>query len=310
MANPTTLLISPMRNEGPFILEWLAWHRAIGFDDVLILSNDCTDGSDVLLDALAARGQLTHLRHTPKQGSFALRSAYAAARKSPKVAKADWVMAMDADEFLVIHAGAGTVQDLLAHHNHRPLGIAVHWKCFGDNGHQNWSPGLVREQFTACAPPDAPANMRYKSIFRSPLQFEEFASHTPNHFKSDWGGDNIWITSDGHPIKKVNLAKAEKRVHATAIRRITHEVAQINHYAIKAANCLTERRAKWASSDRAARYDADFIARYNINTESDRSALSREAAFQAQYQPLIQDPELHALHQACCAAYQATLTAP
>ena len=34
-----------MRNEAPFILEWIAYHRAIGFDDFLIYSNDCSDGN-------------------------------------------------------------------------------------------------------------------------------------------------------------------------------------------------------------------------------------------------------------------------
>ena len=32
--NPT--IVTTMKNEGPFILEWLAYHRAIGVDDFLI----------------------------------------------------------------------------------------------------------------------------------------------------------------------------------------------------------------------------------------------------------------------------------
>ncbi len=48
-----------MRNEGPYILEWLAHHRAIGVRDALIYSNDCDDGSDALLDLLAGAGMAT-----------------------------------------------------------------------------------------------------------------------------------------------------------------------------------------------------------------------------------------------------------
>lgn len=50
-----TCIVSTMKNEGPFILEWIAHHRAIGVDDFLIYTNDCTDGTDRLLDALARR---------------------------------------------------------------------------------------------------------------------------------------------------------------------------------------------------------------------------------------------------------------
>lgn len=300
----TTLLISPMRNEGPFILEWLAWHRAIGFDDILILSNDCTDGSDNLLDALAARGLLTHLRHEPDQGSFALRSAFKTARRSPLIETADWVMVLDADEFLIIHDGG--VQDLIARHTPAPLGIAIHWQCFGDNGHEIWEPGLLRQQFTRCGPTQSPANMRFKSIFRNPTRFASFSSHTPLEFNDTWGDENIWITSDGQRLNKINLTSND-RVQSTAMRRITHDVAQVNHYAVKAQNCLTERRAKWQSSNRDYRYNEEFIARYNINTHSDHSALSREADFEAAYRPLIEDPELAALEAACIKAYQAAL---
>lgn len=295
-----------MRNEGPFILEWLAWHRAIGFEDVLVLSNACTDGSDTLLDALAARGYLTHLRHDPAEGSFALRSAYRVARKSLQFAKADWVMALDADEFLVVHVGQGRVQDLLAHHQFRPLGIAVHWKCFGDNNHAAWVPGLVRHQFTACALAQDKANMRFKSIFRDPSEFVELSSHTPNVYQGAWGGDNIWVTSDGRPLRRVDLTGLE-RVHATAMRRITHDIAQVNHYAIKARECLQERRAKWSSSQRDGRYGDAFIERYNKNDAQDNSALALESRFEQAYAPLINDPEIAALHQRCCNAYRAAL---
>jgi hypothetical protein len=58
----TITLVATMRNEGPFLLEWVAYHRLIGFNDVLICTNDCVDGSPELLDALQNHGLLRHLR--------------------------------------------------------------------------------------------------------------------------------------------------------------------------------------------------------------------------------------------------------
>ena len=53
------LAILGVKNEGAFLLEWLAHHRACGFTDFLVFSNDCSDGTDLMLDRLAAMGWLT-----------------------------------------------------------------------------------------------------------------------------------------------------------------------------------------------------------------------------------------------------------
>ena len=67
------LAFSAMKDEGPDVLEWVCYQRAVGFDEVLVYTNDCTDGSDDLLDALNhARGHLqrevaqhVRMRRTP-----------------------------------------------------------------------------------------------------------------------------------------------------------------------------------------------------------------------------------------------------
>ena len=64
------LAILCVKNEGAFLLEWLAHHRASGFTDVLVFSNDCSDGTDLMLDrldlevlrVLVDREQLNQLR--------------------------------------------------------------------------------------------------------------------------------------------------------------------------------------------------------------------------------------------------------
>ena len=39
---PAAALFAAMRNEGPFILEWLAYHRVIGFGPILIATSVST----------------------------------------------------------------------------------------------------------------------------------------------------------------------------------------------------------------------------------------------------------------------------
>ena len=45
-------VVASMRNEGPFIVEWVTWYRMLGFSDVVVVTNNCTDRSPELLDAL------------------------------------------------------------------------------------------------------------------------------------------------------------------------------------------------------------------------------------------------------------------
>ena len=55
--------VTTKKNEGAFLLEWIADHKIIGFTDIVILSNDCEDGSDEMLDHLSKSGEIIHLRN-------------------------------------------------------------------------------------------------------------------------------------------------------------------------------------------------------------------------------------------------------
>ena len=41
-----------MKDEAMFVVEWVAYHLVIGFDTVVVCTNNCSDGTDALLDRL------------------------------------------------------------------------------------------------------------------------------------------------------------------------------------------------------------------------------------------------------------------
>ena len=49
--------VSMMKDEAPYLLEWFAHHLAVGFTDILVYTNDCTDGTDDMLAERFAQGQ-------------------------------------------------------------------------------------------------------------------------------------------------------------------------------------------------------------------------------------------------------------
>ena len=54
-------LIGTVCDEGPWLLEWIAHNQAVGFTSQVIASNDCTDGTDAMLDRLTELGVVTHV---------------------------------------------------------------------------------------------------------------------------------------------------------------------------------------------------------------------------------------------------------
>ena len=54
------VIVGCMKNEAPYIVEWVAYHRAIGVDNFLIYTNGCEDGTSEMLDHLQSMGVLQH----------------------------------------------------------------------------------------------------------------------------------------------------------------------------------------------------------------------------------------------------------
>ena len=131
------LMITTMRDEAPFIPEWIAYHRLIGFTDFLIYSNDCADGTDAMLDRLDELGVATHVPN-PRRGRKTVQwQALPRARNHRLARQADWIMVADVDEFLVIHAGGSPATSM---HRASSCGGPGQWR-------PSWPDGYTRSEF-------------------------------------------------------------------------------------------------------------------------------------------------------------------
>jgi hypothetical protein len=147
------LIVTAMKNEAPFILEWIAYNRLIGVDHFLVYTNDCTDTTVALLDRLATLGIVTR-RDNPCVAGGKVKPQHAALRdavRQPVYRQADWVVTIDLDEFIAIHVGDGTLDDLFAACNH-PNAISLTWRFFGNGGVTRFEDRPIVAQFTRCAP--------------------------------------------------------------------------------------------------------------------------------------------------------------
>lgn len=296
------LVVTPTRNEGPFILEWVAWYRMLGFDDILILSNDCTDHSPQMLDLLEKAGWISHQPHQPSDGKAPFFSAFAAARKHPLVATTDWMFLCDIDEFLVFHERNGTIQDFVGDDPPNVAGIAFHWKVFGTSRLETWKDGLVHKTFTRSAHRKSDANQFFKSLIYKPLRFKNFRSHRPVKFDGEWGEEpNIWINSAGEILKGFDPNSGKFQM--TSPKLVSHVNAQLNHYITRTVENYSFKKGRLSASSFTDRYTDRFFGKFNRNERGDVSALANADRFSVVYSDICAIPGILRLHHLCCADY-------
>ncbi len=297
----TILAITTMRNEGPFVLEWLAHHRAIGVGAVLVFSNDCDDGTDALLDALAEGGAVTHVRHAPRGGSVQWQ-ALKAAKAHPLHAEADWAMCIDCDEF-VVPMRHDDLPALLAALETDAL--LLPWRLFGSSGHLDFSEDPVTERFTRAAPPDMafPATGRFfKTLYRV-AAFQKPGIHRP---KPRPNRPARWADGSGRPLPP-EFAAAEDRILAPMpVRR---SAVQLNHYSLRSAADFLVKRRRGLPNRASKPLDATYWAERNFNAAEDRSVLRHKPARDAEMARLLALPGVAEAREAAIAAHRARIAA-
>lgn len=91
----------------------MAYHKHIGFDNICVYTNNCSDGTDDMLIRLEELGWVQHFRNDVPEGKKPQPNALALATQNPEVTDSEWILTMDADEFLSIKVGRGWVRDLM-----------------------------------------------------------------------------------------------------------------------------------------------------------------------------------------------------
>lgn len=290
-----------MRNEGPHCLEWIAHHLAAGVSHFLIYSNDCDDGTDLILDALDTVGLVTHIHQLPKGKRTVQWQALKHASDHPLVAAADWVLVTDCDEFINLRAPLGTLQDLIAKLPKGADAVAMPWRLFGHSGQIEMRDELTTQRFTHAAPVDIhlPLAHFFKSLFR-PSAFRQIGVHRPKRAK-----DRLpyWVDGSGNRLPE-EFAKKDGRINMFGIRTGT-DLVQLNHYSLRSAESFMVKRARGLPNHMEREIGLGYWAERNFNTVEDNSIHHMAVATQAKLDELKQDKTVSNLHTKAFEIHQA-----
>lgn len=300
-----SLIVTCMKNEGPFILEWLAYHRMIGVDDFLIYTNDCDDGTDQLLDALQARG-LVQRRDNPFRatGARPQHAALAAAKSEPVVQQAGWIVSMDVDEFINVHVGGNRLPDLYEAIGDADL-ISMTWRLFGNSDIVRYQDSPVIGQFVRCAPHLIRRPHQawgFKTLFRNQGLFKELGVHRPNGFI---GSAVRWVNGSGAPMPG-NIVKTGWR---SGIDTYGYDLVTLNHYSVRSVESFLVKRDRGRVNHVTRDQGDAYWFRMNNNDEQDLSIQRHVPGLADEIGVLMNDPEIAALHHASVAAHKARIAA-
>lgn len=304
---PRILITTCMKNEGPFILDWLAHHRALGIAEFLVFTNHCTDGTDRLLSRLDARGLVRHVINPVERMEGYVPPLLTAIELTKQLLPSlapDYVISMDVDEYINIHAGAGLMADLFAALPEFDV-LSISEVNFGWNGHRTFAPDPVVERFTVSDGHKPRPRFRrrgVKSIQRVGADLT-LKNHRPLADPAT-AAQLRWFDGSGAPVPPEFIISEDNGYDC----RGRYDLVQLNHYATRDLESFL------VKSDRgdAVSPDRHVGRRYwrvrNIVAGEDLSIQRYAPRVSAERKKLLDDPETARLHAACIAAHQAKIS--
>lgn len=300
--------VSMMKDEGAYVIEWVAHHLAVGFSDLVVYTNDCSDGTDDMLIRLEELGLCHHRRNEIPEGIRPQPSALNYAQEEPVVQQSDWVMVFDADEFLSIRYGDGTLDDLLAATKAQGAnGIVVTWRIFGSGGVVDWSRAPVTEQYLWAAPQTWNKGWGVKTLFTFSADKWKLGIHRPK-MKTKWHETDFpdqvkWLNGSGREMEDYFKFRGWRSI----TRTVGYDWVQLNHYAVKSVDSYAIRKMRGNVNNKADKYNSDYWSLQDRNEVRDETMLRYTVQRNDIIAQLLQDPVLNHLHHAAIARAESRL---
>ncbi|MDA5093898.1 glycosyltransferase family 2 protein [Aliiroseovarius sp. KMU-50] len=293
--NSGNVIVGCMKNEAPYILEWVAYHRAMGIDNFLIYTNDCSDGTSEILDHLQEMGVLQHRNNDKWKGNSPQQYALNQSLKEHVIKNAEWVIHIDVDEFINVRCGNGTLQDFL---DRVPdaTNVAMTWRLFGHNGVTEFADDLVIDQFDTAAPKYAPKPHTvwgFKTMTKNVGAYEKLSCHRPNKLRESHRDQVNWVNGSGLPMSENYKDKGWR----SDLKTIGYDLLQLNHYALRSAESYLIKRQRGRALHVDRSIGINYWVRMDWSANKDVTIKCNIPRTVAELGWLMQDKKLADLHQ-------------
>lgn len=288
------VIVGCMKNEAPYILEWIAYHRMIGIDNFLLYTNDCTDGTHEMLDRLQALGIVQHRYNNDWKGKSPQQHALNKSLKEDLIEYADWVIHIDVDEFINVRVGNGMLRDFL---DRVPdaTNVAMTWRLFGHNGVERYEDRLVIEQFTSAAPKYCPkphTTWGFKTMTKNVGAYRKLSCHRPNQLNDGHAPNVKWVNGSGQEMTESYHTKGWR----SDLKTIGYDMIQLNHYALRSAESFLVKRQRGRALHVDRSIGLNYWIRMDWGGNKDLTIQRNIPRLRTEMSRLMQDAELRRLH--------------
>jgi hypothetical protein len=223
----TACVVTGMRNDGIYLLDFVSYHLSIGFEHVFIYTNDNTDGSDELLRALAAHGVITLIDNTIGPSLSPQQKYHAhALMLLPQLLDYRWAALVDSDEYVAFDTGMfRSIVDFITWQEAQAVdAIALCWVLYVAATGDVWRDESTIRRFPMR---ENSVNPHVKSLIRT----NKFWHAHPHFPHTTMGRPFVFRTENGgiHHIHN-----ATERLAAFA-ETPSADFAWINHYILRSA---------------------------------------------------------------------------
>jgi Glycosyl transferase family 2 len=257
---PVLVIAAPVKAEAPYLVEWIAYHRAQGIRAFLLADNGGPDDTSELLTKLHDAGLVLRLdwREQKRFQMIFYRQALDVARRL----SADGLFFIDLDEFLRPDPTHGaTVLNIAQHWLADPSigAVALNWAIYGSSGRTEAGEGLVIERFTRRGPQELAVNHHAKAFVRvadceGPADNPHAMVLRSGRYADPNGKDVDWDTSKGF---------------ATGITtRVVWDAIRVDHFIVKSRAEFAAKQARGAMLHQERNWDRYFAA-YDRNDVED-----------------------------------------
>jgi len=294
-------IVATAKNEGPFLIEWIAHHLALGFDKIFIATNDCHDGTVELISAIARGYPVIKIDNNqrPQRHSIQM-NAVTKCLAHPDMSDQTWALHIDLDEFLDLTGEAQDVHSFIADFEDADS-VSVCWKTFGDSDKAHWDGGSILDGFVRSAEHPTQAS-GIKNFFRVGT-FLSSAPHCPKR-PTKPASDVRAVTTLGTVLATEPFSVGWMTSYRLTDQDFTWEKACINHYMHKSHDlCAVTRHFRGDANGRDQAVFKRTVGhrRYNAFNRNDVVDLSiqryrdRRIAIMDDIRAL---PDVQALHDA------------
>ncbi|MCP5036871.1 MAG: glycosyltransferase family 2 protein [Rhodobacteraceae bacterium] len=301
--NSGKVIVGCMKDEAPYILEWVAYHRSIGIDNFIIYTNACSDGTSQLLDRLQELGVLEHRNNDNWKGNSPQQYALNQSLNEPVIKNAEWVIHIDVDEFINVRVGNGTLDDFLARVPDA-TNVAMTWRLFGHNNVTRLNEKLVIDQFDHAAPKHCPKPhivWGFKAMVKNIGAYEKLSCHRPNKLKEGKRGKVAWVNGSGQPISD----EVKDKGWRSNLKTVGYDLLQLNHYALRSAESYLIKRQRGRALHVDRSIGINYWVRMDWSDNPDNTIKRNIPRLRAELERLCADTDLLALHEAGLAWHKA-----